>query len=163
VMSAAKGIGGGFPLGAVMAKEKVAKHLKPGTHGTTYGGGPLACAAGNAVLDVILADGFLAQVDGIARKLWHGFLTLQAANADIIEDVRGAGLLLGLKLRPEFSNGDAQTAAVAEGLLTVAAGMNVLRVAPPLIIGEAEVDTALEMLERMCRRLRPSQAQAAAK
>jgi acetylornithine/N-succinyldiaminopimelate aminotransferase len=163
VMSAAKGIGGGFPLGAVMAKEKVAKHLKPGTHGTTYGGGPLACAAGNAVLDVILADGFLAQVDGVARKLWHGFLALQAANPDIIEDVRGAGLLLGLKLRPEFSNGDAQAAAVAEGLLTVAAGMNVLRVAPPLIITEAEVDAALEMLERMCRRLRPSQAQAAAK
>ena len=102
-------------------------------------------------------------MDGIARKLWHGFLALQAANPDIIEDVRGAGLLLGLKLRPDFSNGDAQTAAVAEGLLTVAAGMNVLRVAPPLIIGEAEVDTALEMLERMCRRLRPSQAQAAAK
>jgi acetylornithine/N-succinyldiaminopimelate aminotransferase len=76
--------------------------------------------------------------------------------------VRGAGLLLGLKLRPEFSNGDAQAAAVAEGLLTVAAGMNVLRVAPPLIITEAEVDAALDMLGRMCRRLRPSQSQAAA-
>ncbi|MBC7430916.1 MAG: aminotransferase class III-fold pyridoxal phosphate-dependent enzyme, partial [Rubritepida sp.] len=76
---------------------------------------------------------------------------------------RGAGLLLGLKLRPEISNTDAQAAAVAEGLLTVAAGMNVLRVAPPLSIGEAEVEAALEMLDRTCRRLRPSQSQAAAK
>ena len=163
VMSAAKGIGGGFPLGAVLAREKVAKHLKPGTHGTTYGGGPLACAAGNAVLDVILAEGFLGQVDGIARTLWAGFLELAQRHPDIIEDVRGAGLLLGLKLRPEITNGDAQAAAVAEGLLTVAAGMNVLRVAPPLIIGEAEVEAALGMLDRTCRRLRPSQSQAAAK
>ena len=163
VMSAAKGIGGGFPLGAVLAKESVARHLKPGTHGTTYGGGPLACAAGNAVLDVILAEGFLTQVDGIARKLWHGFLELAQRHPDIIEDVRGAGLLLGVKLRPEITNTDAQAAAVAEGLLTVAAGMNVLRVAPPLIIGEAEVEAALEMLDRTCRRLRPSQSEVAAK
>ncbi len=163
VMSAAKGIGGGFPLGAVLAKEKVAKHLKPGTHGTTYGGGPLACAAGNAVLDVILAEGFLDQVDGIARKLWVGFEELAKRHPDIIEDVRGAGLLLGLKLRPEITNTDAQAATVAEGLLTVAAGMNVLRVAPPLIIGDAEVETALEMLDRTCRRLRPSESRVAAK
>ena len=163
VMSAAKGIGGGFPLGAVLAREKVAKHLKPGTHGTTYGGGPLACAAGNAVLDVILAEGFLPQVDGIARTLWAGFLDLAHRHPDIIEDVRGAGLLLGLKLRPEIVNTEAQAAAVAEGLLTVAAGMNVLRVAPPLIIGAAEVDAALDMLDRTCRRLRPSHTRAAAK
>ena len=76
VMSAAKGIGGGFPLGAILAKEKVAKHLKPGTHGTTYGGNPLACAAGNAVLDVVLAPGFLDGVDRVARHLWRGLLGL---------------------------------------------------------------------------------------
>jgi acetylornithine/N-succinyldiaminopimelate aminotransferase len=163
VMSAAKGIGGGFPLGAVLAKEKVAKHLKPGTHGTTYGGSPLACAAGNAVLDVVLGDGFLAQVDRVARHLWRGMLDLAQRHPLVVEDVRGAGLLLGLKLRPEVSNGEMQAAAVAEGLLTVAAGMNVLRLAPPLIITEAEADEALALLDRACRRLTPSQAQQAAK
>jgi acetylornithine/N-succinyldiaminopimelate aminotransferase len=163
VMSSAKGIGGGFPLGAVLAKEHVAKHLKPGTHGTTYGGNPLACAAGNAVLDVVLADGFLDQVDRVARKLWFGLEALAHRHPGVIEGVRGAGLLLGIKLVPEVTNGEAQNAAVAEGLLTVAAGMNVLRVAPPLIIGDAEVDAALEMLDRTMRRLTPSTAKVAAK
>ncbi len=163
VMSSAKGIGGGFPLGAILAKEHVAKHLKPGTHGTTYGGNPLACAAGNAVLDVMLAPGFLDRVDRVARHLWRGFLDLAARHPLVVEEVRGAGLLLGLKLRPEVNNGEMQSACVAEGLLTVAAGMNVLRVAPPLVITEAEADLALEMLDRACRRLTPSQARAAAK
>lgn len=162
VMSAAKGIGGGFPLGAILAKEKVAKHLKPGTHGTTYGGGPLACAAGLAVMDVVMAPGFLDQVDRVARHLWRGLLDLAHKHPDVIEGVRGAGLLLGIKLKPEISNGDMQAAAVAEGLLTVAAGMNVLRLAPPLIITEAEADEAIALLDRACRRLTPQKAQAAA-
>ncbi len=163
VMSSAKGIGGGFPLGAVLAKEHVAKHLKPGTHGHTYGGNPLACAAGNAVLDVVLAEGFLDGVDRVARKLWFGLEALAHRHPSVIEGVRGAGLLLGIKLVPQVTNGDAQSAAAAEGLLTVAAGMNVLRVAPPLIIGDAEVDAALEMLDRTMRRLTPSTAKVAAK
>jgi acetylornithine/N-succinyldiaminopimelate aminotransferase len=163
VMSSAKGIGGGFPLGAILAKEKVAKYLKPGTHGTTYGGGPLACAAGNAVLDVVLAPGFLDQVDRVARVLWRGLLDLAAKHPAVIAGVQGAGLLLGLKLRPEVNNGEMQGAAVAEGLLTVAAGMNVLRLAPPLIITEAEVEQALALLDRACLRMTPSQAQVAAK
>jgi acetylornithine/N-succinyldiaminopimelate aminotransferase len=163
VMSSAKGIGGGFPLGAVLAREKVAKHLKPGTHGTTYGGGPLACAAGNAVLDVMLAPGFLDQVDRVARALWHGLLHLADKHPQVVAGVQGAGLLLGLKLRPEVNNGEMQAAAVAEGLLTVAAGMNVLRLAPPLIIGEDEVAEALRLLDRTCLRMTPSKAQVAAK
>ncbi len=163
VMSAAKGIGGGFPLGAVFAKEAVAKYLKPGTHGTTYGGGPLACAAGNAVLDVILAEGFLAEVDRIARKLWDGLLDLAAKHPTVIAGIQGAGLLLGMKLQPEVNNGDAQAAAVAEGLLTVSAGMNVLRLAPSLIVRDAEVEEALSLLDRTCRRLTPSEAKVAAK
>ncbi|WP_198372493.1 aspartate aminotransferase family protein [Roseomonas rosulenta] len=162
VMSAAKGIGGGFPLGAILAKEKVAKHLKPGTHGTTYGGGPLACAAGLAVMDVVMAPGFLDQVDRVARHLWRGLLGLAERHPEVIEGVRGAGLLLGIKLTPGVSNGDMQAAAVAEGLLTVAAGMNVLRLAPPLIITEAEADEAVALLDRACRRLTPQKAQAAA-
>ncbi len=162
VMSSAKGIGGGFPLGAILAKEKVAKHLKAGTHGSTYGGNPLACAAGNAVLDVILAPGFLEQVDRVARHLWRGFLGLQERHPQVVEGVQGAGLLLGLKLRPEVNNGEMQGAAVAEGLLTVAAGMNVLRVAPPLIITEAEADEAIRLLDRACLRMTPSSAGKAA-
>jgi acetylornithine/N-succinyldiaminopimelate aminotransferase len=163
VMSSAKGIGGGFPLGAVFAKEKVAKHLKPGTHGTTYGGNPLACTAGNAVLDVVLAPGFLDNVDRVARHLWRGLEGLAQRHPAVIEGVQGAGLLVGLKLREAVSNTAMQDAAVQEGLLTVAAGMNVLRLAPPLIITEADADEAIELLGRTCRRMAPSQAKAAAK
>jgi acetylornithine/N-succinyldiaminopimelate aminotransferase len=163
VMSSAKGIGGGFPLGAILAKEKVAKVLKAGTHGSTYGGNPLACAAGNAVLDVVLADGFLDHVDRVARHLWRGLLVLAERHPTVIEGIQGAGLLLGIRLTPEVSNGEAQSAAVAEGLLTVAAGMNVLRLAPPLIITEAEADEALRLLDRAMLRITPSQAKDAAK
>ncbi len=163
VMSAAKGIGGGFPLGAVLAKEAVAKHLKAGTHGTTYGGNPLAAAAGNAVLDVVLAPGFLDGVDRVARSLWRGLTEVAHRHPSVAEGVQGAGLLLGLRLRPEVSNTEMQAAAVAEGLLTVAAGMNVLRLAPPLVIGEAEVAEALDRLDRACRRMTPGQAKVAAK
>lgn len=162
VMSSAKGIGGGFPLGAILAKEKVAKYLVPGTHGTTYGGNPLACAAGNAVLDVILAPGFLEQVDRVARYLWKGMQDLAARHPAVATGVRGAGLLIGLQLTPEVVNGEMQAAAVEEGLLTVAAGQNVLRVAPPLIITEAEVDQALAMLDRAARRMTPKVAEKAA-
>ena len=163
VMSSAKGIGGGFPLGAVLAREAVAKHLKPGTHGTTYGGGPLACAAGNAVLDVVLAPGFLDQVDRVARHLWHGMLALAGRHPRVIHGVQGAGLLLGLRLAPEVNNGAMQAACVEQGLLTVAAGMNVLRVAPPLIITEAEVDEALSLLDAACVALTPAKELAPAK
>jgi acetylornithine/N-succinyldiaminopimelate aminotransferase len=162
VMSSAKGIGGGFPLGAILAKEHVAKHLKPGTHGTTYGGNPLACAAGNAVLDVILAPGFLDGVDRVARHLWRALVALKDRHPELIEDVRGAGLLLGIKLREPLVNTDAQAAAVAEGLLTVAAGMNVLRLAPPLIITEAEADEAVDLLDRALRRAKAALAPAKA-
>ena len=144
IISLAKGIGGGFPMAAVLAKEKVAKALVPGSHGTTFGGGPLACAAGNAVLDVILADGFLDQVQETAAYLRAGLEALVVAHGDVFTGVRGAGLLLGLKCTPP--NGDVQNAALAHGLLTVAAGDNVLRLAPPLIIGKAECDEALELL-----------------
>ena len=161
VMSSAKGIGGGFPLGAILAKEKVAKYLKAGTHGSTFGGNPLACAAGNAVLDVILAPGFLDQVDRVARHLWRGMLGLAKRHPRVVEGVQGAGLLLGLKLNPAVSNGDMQAAAVEQGLLTVAAGMNVLRLAPPLIITEAEADEAVRLLDLACAKLTPAEAAAA--
>ncbi len=161
VLSSAKGIAGGFPMAAVFAREQVAKALVPGSHGTTYGGGPLACAAGNAVLDVLLADGFLDQVNDTAAYLRAGLETLAARHPDVFLDVRGLGLLLGLKCA--VPNGDAQNAALAEGLLTVAAGDNVLRLAPPLIITRADCDTALELLENTARRLTPAKTEACAK
>ena len=161
VMSSAKGIGGGFPLGAILAKEKVAKYLKAGTHGSTFGGNPLACAAGNAVMDIILAPGFLDHVARTADYLRNGFEGLARRHPSVIEGVQGLGLLLGLRLRPEVSNGDMQAAAVNEGLLTVAAGMNVLRVAPPLIITEAECDEAVRLLDAACAKLTPVAAAAA--
>jgi acetylornithine/N-succinyldiaminopimelate aminotransferase len=161
VMSIAKGMGGGFPMGAVLASERVARALVPGSHGTTFGGGPLACAAANAVLDVVLAPGFLAQLDDTARYLWRGLGALCARHGDVFIEARGAGLLLGLKCA--VPNGEVQTAAMAEGLLTVAAGDNVLRFAPPLIIDRALCDEALGLLDRVARRCRPGVLDIAAK
>jgi acetylornithine/N-succinyldiaminopimelate aminotransferase len=161
VMSIAKGMAGGFPMGAVLARERVARALVPGSHGTTFGGNPLACAAGNAVLDVVLAPGFLAQVDATARYLWRGLLALCERYPSVFTEARGAGLICGLKCA--VPNGEVQNAAVAEGLLTVAAGDNVLRLVPPLIVGEAECDEALALLDLTARRCLPSLSQVAAK
>jgi acetylornithine/N-succinyldiaminopimelate aminotransferase len=161
IISIAKGIAGGFPMGAVLAKEHVAKALVPGSHGTTFGGGPLACAAANAVLDVVLAPGFLDEVDTTARYLWRGLETLAARYPTVFSEARGAGLILGLKCA--IPNGEAQNAALIEGLLTVAAGDNVLRLVPPLIITQTECDEALALLDRTARRCLPSNMQAAAK
>jgi acetylornithine/N-succinyldiaminopimelate aminotransferase len=159
VISAAKGIAGGFPMGAVLATEAVAKNLTPGTHGTTFGGNPLACAAANAVLDVILAPGFLAEVDRKARILWHELAKVVAEEPDVFEDVRGAGLMLGMKCRG--SNMTMQDAFLAEGLLSVAAGDNVIRLVPPLVITDSDVADAVAMIRRGARRVRPSIADAA--
>ena len=161
VMSIAKGIAGGFPMGAVLAKEWVAKYLVAGTHGTTFGGNPLACAAANAVLDVVLAPGFLAEVDRKARRLWFALEQVVADYPSVLQDVRGAGLILGLKA--VVPNGDLQAAFMEEGLLTVAAGDNVVRLVPPLVLTDADVDTAVEMIRRGTRRCLPTPMAAAAK
>ena len=120
VMSSAKGIGGGFPLGAFLAREELARHLTPGSHGTTFGGSPLAAAAGNAVLDVVLEPGFLETVRARGRHLRAGLDGLVARHPDVFESVRGVGLMLGL--RCVGPNTDAQHASVDAGLLTGAAG-----------------------------------------
>jgi acetylornithine/N-succinyldiaminopimelate aminotransferase len=161
IMSLAKGIAGGFPMGAVLAREAVGKALVPGSHGTTFGGGPLACAAANAVLDVILSDGFLEEIDTTARTLWHGLVALTRKYPTVFTEARGAGLILGLKCA--IPNGEVQNAALAEGLLTVAAGDNVLRLVPPLTIRAPEVLEALCLLDRTARRCLPTQLDHAAK
>ena len=151
-VSTAKGIGGGFPLGALLAGEHVAKYLAPGTHGTTFGGSPLACAAGNAVLDVVLAPGFMDRVAGLGDRLKTQLGSLVARHPTVFTGVRGSGLMLGLTCA--VPNAEVQAACLAEGLLAVAAGENVLRLVPPLIIGEAECDLALDLLDAAARRCR---------
>ena len=148
VMALAKGIGGGFPLGAVLAKEATAKHLTPGTHGTTYGGNPLACAAGNAVLDVISAPGFLENINRKAKRLRAGLEAVARNNPAVFTDVRGDGLLLGLKCVPPQA--DVQNACVEAGLLTLPASENVLRLTPPLIVTDDQCDRACAMINSAC-------------
>jgi len=161
VMSAAKGIAGGFPLGATLAKEFVAKHLVPGTHGSTFGGNPLACAAGNATLDVLLAPGFLPEVDRKAHLLWCELQRIVAAFPQVFTDVRGAGLLIGLKCA--IPQGEVQAACLAEGLLVLTAGDNVLRLAPPLVITDDDLAQGVALLRLAARRCLPSSSREAAK
>jgi acetylornithine/N-succinyldiaminopimelate aminotransferase len=146
VISCAKGIAGGFPMGAILATEAVACHLTPGSHGTTFGGNPLACAAANAVLDVILAPGFLDEVTRKGALLRRGLADLVASHPNVFEEVRGAGLMLGLKCRPV--NTAVQQACVDAGLLSVAAGDNVLRLVPPLVVTDEDCAQAIARLHQ---------------
>ncbi len=144
VMCLAKGIGGGFPLGACLATEAAAIGMTAGTHGTTFGGNPLAMAVANAVLDQVLAPGFLDRVAAISGVLWERLGHLVEAFPEVFCERRGAGLMLGLKCGPP--NGDIVTALRHENLLVVPAGENVIRLLPPLIIDETHVETALAAL-----------------
>jgi len=160
VISAAKGIGGGFPLGAVLAKEAVGKYLIPGTHGTTYGGNPLACTAGNAVLDVILAPGFLDEVVRKGNVLMAELRKIVAEYPTVFSEARGKGLILGLKcLVPA---GEVQAAFTAQGLMTVTAGENVLRIVPPLVITDSDIAEAVAMMRRGAATCVPAQGAAQA-
>jgi acetylornithine/N-succinyldiaminopimelate aminotransferase len=146
IMSIAKGIGGGFPMGACLATEEAASGMTLGTHGTTFGGNPLAMAVGNAVLDVILAPGFIEHVQKTALRLRQSLAQLKDQHPQVIEEIRGEGLMLGLKLKTP--NTDFVAQARAAGLLVVAAGDNVVRLLPPLIIGEGEVAEAVARLDK---------------
>jgi len=146
IMALAKGLGGGFPVGACLATEKAAKYMVPGTHGSTFGGNPLAMAAANAVLDVMLEPGFLKHVNDISAKLWAKLTPLVAKYPKVFESVRGKGLMIGLKCK--VPNGEVVAKLLDNGLLTVGAGDNVVRLLPPLIITEAEVDAAVGMIDR---------------
>jgi len=150
IMAVAKGIGGGFPLGACLATEEAAKGMIAGTHGSTYGGNPLAMAAGGAVLDVILEPGFLSHVDEMGRRL-RGALEQMIPNHDgLFDHVRGHGLMLGLKLKSD-SRAFVAHARDHHGLLLVAAGENVVRVLPPLVIDETHIAEFTEKLSEAAR------------
>jgi acetylornithine/N-succinyldiaminopimelate aminotransferase len=144
----AKGLGGGFPIGAILATEKAAAPMTVGSHGSTFGGNPLAMAVGNAVLDVILADGFLEQVDRRARRLWDRLEEVVARHPKVLAEVRGAGLLIGL--RAVVPNGDLVTRLREQGLLTAAAAENVVRILPPLILDDSHIGEAIGILDQVC-------------
>lgn len=142
VMAVAKGIGAGFPLGACLAKGEVAKAMVPGTHGSTYGGNPIACAVGNAVLDRVLAPGFIEHVEEVGNKLaWH-LQQLVQRFPDLVLETRGKGLLTGVKIAPPVRDVVARLRD-EHHLLVMTAGENVLRLLPPLIVTEADIEEAM--------------------
>lgn len=151
IMAIAKGIGGGFPMGACLATREAGRGMTAGSHGTTFGGNPLAMAVGNAVLDVVLAPGFLDHVAQTGIVLKQRLAELKDRHPAVIAEMRGEGLMMGLKLH--VPNTAFVKAAQAEGVLVIAAGDNVVRLLPPLIIGDAEVADAIDRLGRASRAL----------
>jgi acetylornithine/N-succinyldiaminopimelate aminotransferase len=149
IMPIAKGIGGGFPLGACLATENVAQHMSLGTHGSTYGGNPLAMAMGNAVLNTIDNENILENVQRMSDKLRIDLMKLRQKYPDVIEMVRGLGLMIGIKIHAE--PGDFVRAAFKNKLLLVGAGENTVRILPPLNITAEDIDHAIELLDKTCQ------------
>jgi acetylornithine/N-succinyldiaminopimelate aminotransferase len=153
VMAVAKGLGGGFPVGAVLATAEAAKGMTAGTHGSTFGGNPLAMAVASEVIDIVTEPGFLETVSDRALRLKQGLARLKDLHPDLIEDIRGAGLLTGLKLKARVQPADVVKAANAEKLLLVGAGDNTVRVLPPLNVTDAELADGVERLSRALTRV----------
>lgn len=151
IMAIAKGIGGGFPVGACLATEEAAKGMTAGTHGSTYGGNPLAMSVANAVLDVVLAEGFMEKVQATSARLRQRLAELKDRHPAVIAEVRGEGLLIGL--RTLVPNGDLINAMRDEHMLAPSAAENVVRLLPPLTIGEAEIDAAFDKLDAACTKI----------
>ena len=151
IMSVAKALGGGFPVGACLATEKAAKGMVAGSHGSTFGGNPLAAAAGNAVLDVMLEPGFFARVEDVSGYLGQKLGALAARYPDIIDSVQGFGLMRGLKCK--VTNSDLVAALTARRVLTVGAGDNQIRLLPALTVSEDEIDEAMDALDSACAAL----------
>ncbi|WP_294640284.1 aspartate aminotransferase family protein [uncultured Aureimonas sp.] len=151
ILASAKGIGGGFPLGACLATAEAAKGMTAGTHGTTFGGNPLGMAVGNAVLDVVLADGFLDEVRHTALLFKQSLASLKDRFPDIVEEVRGEGLLIGLK--PRVPNGQFVETLRRHQMLAAPAGDNVVRFLPPLVVSADEVREAMNRIEAACAEL----------
>jgi acetylornithine/N-succinyldiaminopimelate aminotransferase len=148
IMAVAKGIGAGFPLGACLARADVASTMVPGTHGTTYGGNPLACAVGNAVLDVMLEPGFFGHVEQVSKHLGWRLQQLTQRFPQLVLEVRGRGLLAGVKIAPPVREVTARLRD-EQHLLAMTAGDNVLRLLPPLIVTEAEIDEGVDRIEAL--------------
>jgi acetylornithine/N-succinyldiaminopimelate aminotransferase len=159
IMAIAKGIGGGFPMGACLATERAAAGMTAGTHGSTFGGNPLAMAVGNAVLDAVLEPGFLEHVQAVSLRLKQQLAMLKDEYPALIEEVRGQGLLLGLKMR--IPNTEFVAALREQHLLTVGAGDNVVRIIPPLVAGDAEIAEATAAIAAACAAIARKQDAAA--
>jgi acetylornithine/N-succinyldiaminopimelate aminotransferase len=148
IMAVAKGLAGGFPIGACLATEKVARVLTPGSHGSTFGGNPLAMTVAAEVLDIMAEDGFLERVQAVAGKLRQGLEDLVRDHPDQLVEVRSAGLMLGLQVCRD--NGDFIARLMQNGLLAVPAAGNVVRLLPPLIIEDGHVGDALGIIAKTC-------------
>ena len=151
IMALAKALGGGFPIGACLATKEAAAGMTVGTHGSTFGGNPLACAVGNAVLDVMLEPGFMEHVQKMSNLLRQGLAMIAERHPKIVEDVRGEGLMLGIK--PKVPNTKFIETGIAKGLVTIGAGDNVVRVLPPLIIEREHIRDAVDLLDAVCTEL----------
>jgi len=150
IVPIAKGIGGGFPIGAVLVNKKVASGMKPGTHGSTFGGNPLAMSAGNAVLDVILKKGFLRNVEKNGKYFFSELNKLKNKHPKIIKEIRGKGLLLGLCLYKDQTNFIKKL--LDNKLLTVRAAENVVRLLPPLNVTKQEINLGLKIIDKVCKK-----------
>ena len=148
IMALAKGIGAGFPLGACLATEDAARGMQFGAHGTTFGGNPLAMAVGNAVWDILADPAFMEQVNDTANYMGQQLQRLVDAHPDTVEEVRGKGLLIGLKLKASIVNKDVQAICRDNKLLIGVAGGNVVRLAPPLVVSTDEARQAIDVLDR---------------
>jgi acetylornithine/N-succinyldiaminopimelate aminotransferase len=151
IMMVAKGIGGGFPLGAVLATENAASGMTAGTHGSTYGGNPLACAVGARVMEIIATPDFLAEVNRKASLFRQKLEGLVASHPDVFTAVRGSGLMLGLCCKA--TNSDVVKAGYDAGVLTVPAADNVVRILPPLTISDDEISQAVQRLDQAATNL----------
>ena len=158
IMTVAKGIGGGFPLGAVLATAEAAKGMTVGTHGTTYGGNPLAMAVGNAAIDLVLAPGFLDHVNKVANYLHQQLGALVAGHPAMFDSVRGQGLMIGLKMKTPSA--DFIAAARANGLVVLPAGDNVVRILPPLTLSEEEAREGMDLLSKTASQMEAQKAAA---
>ena len=152
IVPIAKGIGGGFPVGACLVNKKAGSGMKPGNHGSTFGGNPLAMSVGNAVLDIILEKGFLENVIKIGEYFEAQLLKLKEKYPSVIEEVRGKGLLRGIKLKSD--NAKFLNELFEHKMLAVKASENVVRLLPPLIVKEKEIDEAISIIEKVCEKLK---------
>ena len=149
IVPIAKGIGGGFPIGAVLMTKKAGSGMTPGTHGSTFGGNPLAMSVGNAVLDQIFKKGFLKNVQKISKYFHSELKKIQKQYSNIIKEVRGVGLLIGLQLHSDQAKFIQKL--MDNKLLTIRAGENVIRILPPLTVKKKEIDLAIKIIRKVCK------------
>jgi acetylornithine/N-succinyldiaminopimelate aminotransferase len=149
IVTIAKGIGGGYPIGAVLMNKKAASGILPGTHGSTFGGAPIAMQVGSAVLDQIFKRDFLKNVQKISKYFYFELEKLQKKYSNIIKEIRGVGLLIGLRLH--FDQSKFIQKLMDNNLLTIRAGENVIRIFPPLTVKKKEIDLAIKIINKVCK------------